>query len=162
MLWFDRRIFLISLAALVGCGFTPAYSPDGAANVLTGAVAPDAPATRDDFAFVRRLAERFGPVQSARFRLTYEISTAAAGQAITPDNVTTRFSLTGSARYRLLDAAGGAELLAGEVDNFTSWSASGSTVATLAAETDAHERLMRLMADQIATRLLAAAGTLPQ
>jgi LPS-assembly lipoprotein len=162
MSWSDRRIFLISLAALAGCGFTPAYAPGGAATALTGAVAADVPTTRDDFAFTRRLAERFGPVQSARFRLTYEISTTAAGQAITPDNITTRFSLTGTVGYRLLDAASGTELMSGEVGNFTSWSASGSTVATLTAEADAHERLMRLLADQVVTRLVAAAATLPQ
>jgi LPS-assembly lipoprotein len=158
----DRRAFVLGAAALAGCGFTPAYGPAGGAAALQGALAPDAPATRDDFAFVRRLAERFGPAQAPRFGLGYTIATSVAGQAITPDNITTRFSLTGSARFALRDLPSGAELLAGEVEGFTSWSASGSSVAALAAEEDAHQRLMRLLADAVATRLLAAAASLPQ
>lgn len=162
-MWFtDRRTLLLSLAALAGCGFTPAYGPAGGASVLRGAVAPDAPASRDDFALTRRLAERLGPPEAARFRLAYEVATAASGQAITPDNDTTRFSLKGSARFRLIAIGSGAELLAGEVEGFTSWSASGTVVATRAAEDDAHLRLMRILADQIVTRLLATAASLPQ
>jgi LPS-assembly lipoprotein len=42
----------------------------------------------------------------------------------------------------------------GSVDNFTGYSATGTTVATLAAERDAQERLMTILADQIVTRLL--------
>lgn len=161
-MWFtDRRNLLISLVALAGCGFSPAYGPGGAA-VLMGAVAPDAPATRDDFALTRRLAERLGPATTPKFRLSYSVTTAAAGQAITPDNVTTRFALNGTAKFRLLAIGSDAELLAGEVKGFSSWSATGTTVATRAAEDDAHLRLMRLLADQIVTRLLAAAASLPQ
>ncbi|MBW6505933.1 MAG: hypothetical protein K0B00_04190 [Rhodobacteraceae bacterium] len=162
-MWFsDRRSLLISLAALAGCGFTPAFGPGGGAGVLLGAVVPDAPATRDDFALTRRLAERLGPPEAPRFRLAYTVATAASGQAIKPDNATTRFSLHGTAAFRLIAIGSGAELLAGEVDGFTSWSASGTTVATRAAEDDAHVRLMRILADQIVTRLLADATSLPQ
>ena len=62
------------------------------------------------------------------------------------------------------DAKAGADavLLAGKVSSFTSWSASGSVVATSSAEDDAHRRLMRMLADQIVTRLLAQASTLPK
>ena len=162
-MWFtDRRNLLISLAALAGCGFTPAFGPGGGADVLLGAVAPDAPATRDDFALTRRLAERLGPPEAPRFRLAYTVATVASGQAITPDNATTRFSLHGTAAFRLIALGSGAELLAGKVEGFTSWSATGTTVATRAAEDDAHLRLIRILADQIVTRLLASAASLPQ
>ncbi|MDP2063930.1 MAG: LPS assembly lipoprotein LptE [Phaeovulum sp.] len=162
-MWFtDRRSLIVALAALAGCGFTPAFAPDGGAGVLLGAVAPDAPATRDDFALTRRLAERLGPPDAPRYRLAYTIATAASGQAITPDNATTRFSLHGTAAFRLIAIGSGAEVLASAVEGFTSWSASGTSVATRAAEDDAHLRLMRILADQIVTRLLAAAASLPQ
>lgn len=162
-MWFtDRRAFLLSLAALAGCGFAPAYGPAGGAAALRGAVAPDAPVTRDDFALTRRLAERLGPPDAPQFRLAYSIVTEASGQAITPDNETTRFQLKGSAKFRVIEIGSRAELLAGEVESFTSWSASGTVVATSAAEEDAHLRLMRILADQIVTRLLAAAASLPR
>ena len=111
---------------------------------------------------MRRLSERLGPPGTARYRLAYKLSTETIGQAITPDNATTRYSLTGSSEYTLHDRGSDAVLLTGRVSSFTSWSATGSIVATQAAEADAHERLMRMLADQIVTRLLAQAGSLPQ
>lgn len=160
----DRRKFLLlaGASALAGCGFTPAYGPAGGAAKLLGTVAADAPKTRDDFALVRRLSERLGPVETPRFRLAYSIGTDVLGQAITTGGATNRYSLTGQADYTLHDGGTDAVLLAGRVNSFTSWSASGTVVATAAAEEDAHRRLMRMLADQIVTRLLAQAGTLPQ
>lgn len=158
----NRRTLLLTAVALAGCGFAPAYGPGGGAAGLLGRIAPDAPENRDDFALVRRLAERFGPAEAARYRLAYAVQTEAIGQAITPDNATTRYALTGTAGYTLHDAGTDAVLLTGQVTSFTSWSATGSTVSTLAAEEDAHRRLMRMLADQIVTRLLASAGSLPQ
>ena len=160
----DRRKFLVlaGALALAGCGFTPAYGPQGGGAALLGGVEADAPKTRDEFALVRRLSERLGPPGAARYRLAYKLSTETIGQAITPDNATTRYSLTGSSEYTLHDRGSDAVLLTGRVSSFTSWSATGSIVATQAAEADAHERLMRMLADQIVTRLLAQAGSLPQ
>jgi len=164
-MWSSDRRTLLKLAgavALAGCGFTPAYGPQGGAAALLGGVSPDSPQTRDDFALVRRLSERLGPAQAARYRLAYKIQTDVLDQAITPDNATTRYSLTGLADYTLHDAGSDAVLLTGRVTSFTSWSATGSIVATQSAERDAHERLMRMLADQIVTRLLAQAGSLPK
>ena len=76
-------------------------------------------------------------------------------QAITPDEVTTRFSLNGTAAYRLTDAASGAVVAQGEVSNFTSHSTVGTVIATTAAEADARGRLAVMLADQVVTRLLA-------
>ena len=104
-------------------------------------------------------------METPRYRLAYGVGTGVLGQAITPDGATTRYSLTGEASYTLHDAGTDAVLLTGRVNSFTSWSATGSIVATDAAdaaEEDAHRRLMRLLADQIVTRLLAQAASLPQ
>jgi valyl-tRNA synthetase len=49
-------------------------------------------------------------------------------------------------------------LTEGDVNTFTSYSASGTLVATNASEIDAGHRLMRLLADQIVTRLIATSG----
>jgi LPS-assembly lipoprotein len=43
------------------------------------------------------------------------------------------------------------------VDSFTSYSATGSTVAGLTAKEDAGRRLMVILADQIVARLMVAA-----
>jgi LPS-assembly lipoprotein len=75
---------------------------------------------------------------------------------ITAQGATTRFNLVGQVQFTLTEAATGAVLLQGSVDSFTSYSATGSTVAGLEAEDAANTRLMRILADQIVARLLSA------
>jgi len=160
----NRRTFLLTggALALTGCGFTPAYGPQGGAGVLLNSVSPDAPSSPDAFALVTHLQERLGPANPARYRLSYTIKTAAAGQGISTDNATTRYQLSGTVDYTLRDVTSDAVLLTGRVNSFTSWSASGTIVASQSAEQDAHIRLMTILADQIVTRLLAQASSLPQ
>ncbi|RWR06616.1 LPS assembly lipoprotein LptE [Paenirhodobacter populi] len=164
----DRRTFLrlaavaLGGAGLAACGFTPAYGPSGGAGKLLSQVDFTDPRTRDEFALTEQLAERLGPPNSPRYRLEYGIRTEVLGQAITPDNATTRYSLSGNVDYTLRDIGTNAVLLTGRAASFTSWSASGSAVATQTASEDARRRLMVILADQIVTRLLAQAGSLPQ
>ncbi|MEX1661508.1 LPS assembly lipoprotein LptE [Thioclava sp. 15-R06ZXC-3] len=160
----NRRTFLLTGGALglSACGFTPAYGPQGGAAKLLNGVSPDAPDSPDAFELVTHLQARLGPANPARYRLGYRIETSAAGQGISPDNATTRYQLTGTVDYTLRDAASDAVLLTGRVNSFTSWSATGTIVATQSAEQDAHRRLMRILGDQIVTRLLAQASSLPQ
>ena len=156
----DRRTFLALLAAspLAACTFTPAYAPGGPAATLQGAIRVDSPDTKDGFALVERLEERVGRAQEARFDLSYTITTKSIGVGVTPENATPRYNITGQVDWALKDHTGAA-ILTGIAQSFTSWSATGSTVAGLAAEEDASYRLMRILADQIVTRLLAASGT---
>ena len=70
--------------------------------------------------------------------------------------------MTGAVNFVLTDSASGAERAKGTVESFTSYSASGTTVSTLAAERDAESRLMRLLADQIVARLVATSGAWAQ
>ncbi len=161
----DRRGFLGLAGAaglLAGCGFTPAYGPQGGAAKLLEGVEPAAPTTRDAFALVQQLNARLGPSQVTRYRLDYKIDTEALGQGISPDNATTRYQLNGTVDYTLRDAADNAVLLTGRVTSFTSWSATGTVVASQAAQEDAHRRLMVILADQIVTRLLSQAPGLPE
>lgn len=159
---FNRRSFLIMAAALSGCGFTPAYGPGGGAARLQSRVQVDELNTRDGYILVRQLEHRLGRAQAARFGLSIAIDTSEDGLAYTSDAKITRYNLVGKATYALRDLATGEVLTTGTVDSFTGYSTTGTTVATLAAEGDARERLMTILADQITTRLLAVAGTLPQ
>ncbi|KEO60135.1 LPS assembly lipoprotein LptE [Thioclava indica] len=160
----NRRTFLLTggALALTGCGFTPAYGPQGGAAALLNGVAPDAPDSPDAFALVTQLQERLGPANPKRYRLSYAIQTTVTGQGIATDDTTTRYQLSGTVDYTLRDATSDAVLLTGRVNSFTSWSATGTIVASQSAERDAHTRLMTILADQIVTRLLAQASSLPQ
>lgn len=143
---------------VAACGFTPAYGPGGTAAGLQGRVRVDDPYDKNAFDLVERLEERLGRPDAPRYALSYTIRTQAIGVGITPENAITRYNLTGSIDWGLTDTATGTRLTGGRVNSFTSYSATGSTVAGLAAERDAALRLMRLLADQIVTRLIATSG----
>ncbi|MDR9394031.1 LPS assembly lipoprotein LptE [Roseovarius sp. SYSU LYC5161] len=160
---FDRRKFLLTgcAAGLAGCGFTPAYGPGGSAAVLRNAVRVDAPDSRDGFQLTRALETRLGRAADARYGLSYSIRTTADPIAISANNVTLRYNLLGNVTYALRDLDDGAVVTSGKAESFTSYSASGSTVATQSAERDARARLMTILAEQIVTRLIAAAPGRP-
>ena len=154
MSW-SRRGLLLGALALAACGFSPVYGPGGAGGKLFGQIRAADPSTPDEFTFAGRIAERLGPDQAARFALAYNLRIAVVSQAITSEEVTTRYSLNGTADFVLTETASGAEVTRGQVSTFTSYSTTGTTIATMSAEQDAHDRLARMLADQVVTRLLA-------
>lgn len=153
----DRRQFLSLLAALpvAACGFTPAYAPNAAGSKLRGRVAVQAPKTRDQYALVARLETRLGRPEAAAYDLGYTLTTSRISGGISPDNEITRYTLRGEATYTLTEISTGTRIAGGTVKNFTSWSATGTTVAGIAADEAAAERLMTILADDIVARLLA-------
>lgn len=154
---------LVATLAASACGFTPVHAPGGAGNALYGEIeieTPQQPNTRGDanaYFLVRNLEERLGRGNGGDYRLELSLSTRSEGQAITADNEITRYSILGSAGYTLTRIADGTVVASGTETNFTGYSATGSTVETLAGERDAYERLMVILADQITTRLLTTA-----
>ena len=155
----DRRTFLalLSAAALTGCGFSPVYAPDGPGQALLGSIAVDAPKTRDEQTLARQVETRLGRASAPRYALSYDLDIREERMAVSATNIATRFNLIGQAGYTLTDTGTGAVVTQGSVSQFTGYSATGTTVATLAAERDAHERLTKILADLIVTRLMAAA-----
>jgi LPS-assembly lipoprotein len=141
--------------ALAACGFAPAYAPGKPAAALLGTVRAADPADRNGFDLVERIEERLGRPDAPVYDLTYAIATETVGVGITTDNQITRFNLKGAVDYRLTRTSDGEVMASGRVQSFTAFAATGSTVAGLAAEEDAGTRLMRLLADQIVTRLIA-------
>lgn len=153
----DRRSVLL-LLALAGCGFTPAYAPGGPASALQGSVRLGDPTDKNGFDFVERMEERLGRPQTAQYELSYAINTRALGVGLTRANTITRYNLTGSIDWGVTEIGTGRRVTGGKATNFTSYSSTGSTVAGLAAEEDAAFRLMRILADQIVTQLVATSG----
>jgi LPS-assembly lipoprotein len=167
MWWCDRRGLIrgvlsalaLALAALSGCGFTPAYGPGGAAGALTGRVLVQVPDDRHAFDLNARLEERLGRPAQAAYALDYRISTNSVDIGVSPTNAITRFNLLGRVEFTLRDLQTDAVLTTGDVRNFTAYSATGTTLATRTAELDARRRLMRILADQIVNQLVATSGT---
>lgn len=159
----SRRFFSgLALTALLttltaACGFTPVYAPGGAAEGLRGSLFVAAPEDRNAFVLVRQLEQRLGQPRNAPYLLSCKISTARQGVGITRTQETTRFNVLGRVDYTVSDRTTRAVLARGKVENFTGYSATGSMVGTISAAEDAEERLMIILADRIASRLIATA-----
>jgi LPS-assembly lipoprotein len=156
-MWLSK-LLLVGVMTLAACGFTPAYAPGGSGNALQNTVLAAEPRDKPAFDLVERLEERLGPSDQPHYGLNYQISLNPVGVGITTDNAITRYNLMGSVVWELTDVMTGKRLTGGTSENFTSYSATGSTVAGLAAQEDAAQRLMRILADQIVTQLLATSG----
>ena len=150
MSWLKTVLLCLTLTA---CGFEPVYGPGGTGTQLQNRVAVDPPVDREGFLLVQRLEERLGRPGDPAYGLAVELNVGLEARAIDPDGDLRRFHLIGSATYKLTDAATGAVLRSDEVDNFVSYSATGTNVATVAAQRDATERLMTILADEIVLHL---------
>ncbi len=151
-----RLLLVLPVLLLAACGFQPVYGPGGTGTALKNSVQVDAPDDAFTYTLVREIETRLGRPNAPRYALALAVATHEEGLAIDAADNTTRYNLIGSADFALRNLGSGQIETSGKVENFTGYSATGSTVATLAAERDAQIRLMTMMADQIVTRLYAA------
>ncbi len=152
----NRRFVLLAPLALTACGFTPVYGPGGSGTALQNRVLVDEPDDRNGYLLTREIEERLGRSSTPAYGLALNIRTSEESLATDDEGNTRRFQLIGKVDYALRDMATGQIVTSGNVENFTSYSGTGSTVATLAGEKDAQVRLMTIFAEQIVTRLFAA------
>lgn len=154
----DRRRVILALAALplAACGFTPAYAPGGAGAALRGQVRADDPSSSLDFDFIAAFEERLGRPQTPRYQLSYSIQTMERGSGQIVGLGDTRIALIGTVDYSLTDLASGQVIARDSLRSFTNYSTTSTQLATLRAREDAERRLTRILADQVATRLIAA------
>jgi LPS-assembly lipoprotein len=159
-LLFKLKNLLLTPLALItllisACGFEPVYGTGGTGSALQGNIEVSAPDTIDTYLLVQNLEQRLGRSSDAEYDLNVTLRTEFQGQAITASNETTRYSIVGQVDYALLSVETGEIIASGNVRNFTGYSATGSTVDTLASERDARKRLMTILADQLTTQLYA-------
>ncbi len=91
------------------------------------------------------------------FRLTYAISTRRVDLAVDTSGSILRYNLIGTVTWQLRDAATGKVLAEGREQNFAGSAATEATIPAQAAEDDARQRLMVILADQVVTKLVATA-----
>jgi LPS-assembly lipoprotein len=149
-------VFPLVFGFLVSCGFQPVYGPGGTGGKLQNQIRVAEPQDRNGYLLVRRIEERLGRADAATYQLNLTLQTREEGLGIDPDGNIDRFNLIGVAGYVLIDAQTNAQVTSGTVNSFSGYSATGSTVETLASERDARERLMVILGDQIVARLLSA------
>ena len=157
---FDRRGLLAGFAALAGCGFTPAYGPGGTAEGLRGRIEVAQPVDEEGFALVNRLEERLGAPVDPDYRIVAEIRIEEEGVGFLPDGTISRYNVLGRVDWRMLRMTDSSLALSGREQNFTSYSATSTTVATIVAQRDARDRWMVSIADTITIDILARSGEL--
>lgn len=153
---YSRRALLCLPLALAACGFQPVYGTGATGNALQNNVEVLEPDTVEAYLLTSRLEERLGRASVPKYKLAYTVTVDREKLDVNTESNINRFNYIGIARYSLVDQSTGQVVTSGAVDNFAGASASGTTVATLAAERDARARLMTLLADQIVVRLLSS------
>lgn len=153
----SRRTAVLGLLALGGCGFAPVYGDGGG---LRGQIAFETPDNVAGFRMQDQLIRRLGQTETPRYILKTTLTLRRDPAAITSDGDTTRFNVIGRSEWSLHDIQSGGRVTSGTVQSFTSYAATGSTVATQAASTDADARLAVTLADMIVSRLLGLNSTL--
>ena len=157
MLSFDRRraLALIAGLAVAGCRFEPAMRKGSPAATLPGQFTYSVPGGRNAFLLEESLRTQLGPATGVP---DYSIDVALAihegKAAATGSGGVNRLALTGTADFRVSAAADGAALTEGTVQGVVTFSSTDEVIVSDAARQDAEQRLVDLLAERIANRLI--------
>ena len=145
--------------ALAACGFRPLYGRSGVAaspDVLNALAQ-----TR-----IRTIADRSGqrlrqilndklysngPAESSRYDLDIALSKQIVEVGVRPDSTTSRANLNLTATFALYEA--GAQAYRDVAQSVVSYNILDDQFATVASQTDAEDRALRQLGDEIKTRL---------
>ena len=152
-----KLLLVLPIVALAACGFTPVYGTNGSASVLLNSVLVAEPKNRNGYLVTKQLESRLGRAADPRFDLGLDITTSVKVLNINAEGDIERYNLLGTVNYTLRDTQTGQITASGKVNSFTGYSATGTTVATQAAQQDAQKRLMVILADLIIANLIATA-----
>ena len=153
MLWSSRRAFLISVAALAGCGFQPAYETAGMRG-LYGQISYAEPTNKNMFHLRQQLEQRLGPSETDLYRLDYSVDTRTERTAVAFDGQAFRQQIHGEVTYTLTQNDNAKVILSGKRSTFVGYASTGTTTASLASERDANHRLMVQLGDLVVTDIL--------
>ena len=153
-MWLSSRCgFFLAALALAGCDLVPVNGANTKFQLLRNTVLVQAPTNRVEFELVRNLEVQLGQAVSKLYDLQYKLSVDEDIVVVSAKQEINRFSLVGLLEYSLVDS-GGVVLLTETAKSFTSYSATGTTVATQRSKRDAYDRLMVILAKQVSNSLL--------
>lgn len=136
------------LSGLAACGFTPVYGTGSETGQILSDIHVAAPNNREEYLLVQKLEEQLGRNLNAQHVLRYNISLSEQGLGLARAN---RAQVLGSVRYELISESDGQVIVSGVVNSFTSFSVEDRLGK--AAQSDASERLMKVLADKLVTDL---------
>jgi len=153
----SRRLALLALFALTGCGLRPVYTGGSSGPVATTlrsvSVAPiDGQA---GWLMRNKLIDRLGSDGStgSAYRLEVKLDDNISSFGLRSDRAATQERRTLRARYQLVDTRNGMVVLDATAGSDMGIDIVSSEYATVAAEQTALENLADTVADQIAARL---------
>jgi LPS-assembly lipoprotein len=153
-----RAVLLGACLALGACTFRPLMHARGDESVRGELEAISITGLDDRLGQLVRnaLLDELNPTGAEvpqRYILQVDLQRSAQALGIQLDNVITRFNLTLTARFQLLDSASGEMLYQSQVQRIASYNVNLAPYATLAAEVDAERRIAREVGDNIGTLL---------
>ncbi len=150
-----RRIALVLLMTLSGCGLKPLYS-GGSSGVVATTLADVTVAPiqgRAGWLTGNALRDRLRATGTPRYRLDVRLDDQITGLGTRRDDSVSRERRTLRARYQLVDLSNGSVVLDASARSDAGIDVVQSEYATIAAENTALERLSGIIADQIVTRV---------
>ena len=153
-----RILPLIGLAALLSaCGLRPVYSggSHGAVAQALGNVEVQPIEGKGGWLIRNALNDRLAAMSGngPTYKLVVKLDDQISGFGLRADTAITRERRTLRARYQLVDAATGAQLIDDTAGSDAGIDVTSSEYATIAAEDTALERLSQTLADQIVARI---------
>jgi LPS-assembly lipoprotein len=147
----------IASLGLPGCGLTPLYSGGGAGPVAQELHSVEVAPIEGRAGWLVRTAlqDRLGGERgsASRYRLVVRLDDSIVGFGIRRDDSETRERRTLRARYQLIEREKGTVVLDATAGSDAGIDVVSSDYANVAAEQTALERLSKVVADQIVTRL---------
>ncbi len=160
-----RAAFSFLLLPLIaGCGLRPLYAGGASGPVASSLAAISVAPIPDRAGWLTRnaLVDRLGGERmGAPYRLEVDLDDDISGFGIRGDRSVTRERRTLRARYRLVEASTGQVLIDATAGSDAGIDVVSSPYATIAAEQTALERLSKVVADQIVSRLALYASSRP-
>ncbi|HWV13328.1 MAG TPA: LPS assembly lipoprotein LptE [Sphingobium sp.] len=154
-----KRILPLIAATVIlsACGLRPVYSggSHGAVAQKLGSVEVGPIEGKGGWLVRNALNDRLSAMSGAgpSYKLVVKLDDQISGFGLRADQAITRERRTLRARYQLIDAATGAQVIDDTAGSDAGIDVTSSEYATIAAEDTALERLSQTIADQIVSRL---------
>lgn len=160
---FVRAFSVVLLLALAACGFRPVHAPLSQEGRATDAVLQYVSLNTIDAGRAGQILQTEledllhpdGAYPSPRYRLSATLEESKQPIVIERNARVSRYNLMMLAKYNLIDLNSGATIYQSETRRIGSYNASLSDFSTFVAESDARNRTVKQLAQDIAMRLTA-------
>jgi LPS-assembly lipoprotein len=157
----SRRVALLALCAVLGsCGFRPLLKPEGdaPAGVREELAAVEVPSLTGRVGYLVRdgLLDQLNPAGvevPGRYRLSIRLGERSSALGIQLNNTITRYNLTLTARFSLVEVGTGRTVYRAVVRRVASYNAQRAVFAEFSAQQDAERRAAREVSNDIRTQL---------